>query len=348
PDGSPVEQVSLSTGKVNYLLTDANGSVRAVLDGSSGAIDATTTYDSFGNPTTTPLSQGGVNYPGLTQYTPMGAGAAYTDPSGLQTADGSTLTDNGTGQGLTSLAATGSKSGHMRVFWDKKAVGTGSKTKGCKTKGRGWIYTPTATPNGPLPCGGNWYGQSDHTGWNHFAIDWEAQSGDTVHSQYSGTVSFSGWWDCSAHNCGHKWGFGQAVVVEYNNGVTAWYGHMSHLRFHIGGGSHHRSAHVGAGETLGKSGKTGETYGTNGASEGPYADHVHLGFGSPVKLCDADKGDNDYACTGAKGKYNFTGAVESGTSVKQGVAGGPLISGCKKAKPLGNLRPHTQYRSCFS
>jgi RHS repeat-associated protein len=70
---APIEQVSLSSGAVSYLLADALGSVRGVV-GSSGSLSATTSYDAWGNPQT-----GG----GLTSYTPFGFAGAYTDPDGL-------------------------------------------------------------------------------------------------------------------------------------------------------------------------------------------------------------------------------------------------------------------------
>ena len=350
PDGSPVEQVSLSTGKVNYLLTDANGSVRAVLDGSSGAIDATTTYDSFGNPTTTPLTQGGVNYPGLTEYTPMGAGAAYTGPSGLQTADGSTLTDNGTGQGLTSLAATGSRSGHVTVFWNDKAHGNGSAQashKGwgaCKTKGPGWIYTGS-TNIGNVPCSGYFYGEGDHCGplggfeWDCKAVDWQLVQGQPVLAQAPGKVVFSGWWDCSKGwygKCGHGKTYGQAIVVRYQAPTfTAWYGHLSKLRVHRG--------HVAQGQVLGFSGLTGNTRGLGNAYHGAYADHVHVGWGKGVQLVHTGrlKGTVDFAAQDLKQATKsmplYTGRRKTGHDLSNGL--GPIR--------YTSLHEHQQYASCI-
>jgi len=73
PDGTPFEQVNLNTGTVQYLLSDALGSVRGVID-STGALTTTTNYDAWGNPETTG---------GLTSYTPFGYAGNYTDPTGL-------------------------------------------------------------------------------------------------------------------------------------------------------------------------------------------------------------------------------------------------------------------------
>jgi RHS repeat-associated protein len=73
PSGTPYEQVTLSTGTVQYLVSDAIGSVRGVVS-SSGALTASTSYDAWGNPETTG---------GLTTYSPFGFAGAYTDPTGL-------------------------------------------------------------------------------------------------------------------------------------------------------------------------------------------------------------------------------------------------------------------------
>ena len=48
---APLEQVSLSTGAVSYLVTDALGSVRDVVS-STGAITASTSYGAWGTPST--------------------------------------------------------------------------------------------------------------------------------------------------------------------------------------------------------------------------------------------------------------------------------------------------------
>jgi hypothetical protein len=117
PDGT-MEQVSLADGSINYLLTDADGSVRGVINGSSGSVAKATTFDAFGNPQTPVVNQRGVNYPGLTVNTPIGAGGAYTDPTGLQNAQGSDLSDPSTGQDLAPLSSTaGSSSKPMYAFW---------------------------------------------------------------------------------------------------------------------------------------------------------------------------------------------------------------------------------------
>jgi RHS repeat-associated protein len=65
--------VNLSTGAVNYLLSDMLGSVRGIVS-SAGALTATTAYDAWGNPQTTG---------GLTAYTPFGFAGGFTDPTGL-------------------------------------------------------------------------------------------------------------------------------------------------------------------------------------------------------------------------------------------------------------------------
>jgi len=49
-------------------------SVRAIINGTTGTVTATTAYDAWGNPETTG---------GLTSYTPFGFASAYIDPTGL-------------------------------------------------------------------------------------------------------------------------------------------------------------------------------------------------------------------------------------------------------------------------
>jgi RHS repeat-associated protein len=69
----PVEQVSLATGVITYLMSDALGSVRGTVN-SSGSLTASTSYDAWGNPETVG---------GLTSVTPFGYAGGYTDPTGL-------------------------------------------------------------------------------------------------------------------------------------------------------------------------------------------------------------------------------------------------------------------------
>jgi RHS repeat-associated protein len=73
PGSTPIEQVSLSSGTVKYLVSDALGSVRGVIS-PSGSLTASTSYDAWGNPETSG---------GLTSYTPVGFAGGYTDPTGL-------------------------------------------------------------------------------------------------------------------------------------------------------------------------------------------------------------------------------------------------------------------------
>jgi RHS repeat-associated protein len=73
PNGTPFEQVALSTGTITYLVSDALGSVRGVVS-SAGSLTASTSYDAWGNPETTG---------GLSASTPFGLAGGYTDPTGL-------------------------------------------------------------------------------------------------------------------------------------------------------------------------------------------------------------------------------------------------------------------------
>jgi RHS repeat-associated protein len=74
PNGMPFEQVNLSAGTINYLVSDALGSVRGFVS-SGGSLSASTSYDAWGNPETSG---------GLSSYTPIGFAGGYTDPTGLE------------------------------------------------------------------------------------------------------------------------------------------------------------------------------------------------------------------------------------------------------------------------
>jgi YD repeat-containing protein len=355
PDGT-TEQVNLGNGEISYLLTDAEGSVRGVVSGSSGSVTRSTTYDAFGNPQTAAVSQGGVNYPGLTVNTPIGSGGLYTDPTGLQT-DGSDMSDPTTGQDMASVAASGNKNGHMRVFWDRRAHGNGSaypkkseEYADCHTRGWGWIFTgATAGPPDNFetgtPCTGFFYNEGDHGNpehYNKFAIDWQMVRDEPIYAQYSGWVTFSGLWNQQAGGCGGATvycGYGYAVVVQYKNGITAWYGHMNRLRFRNVSYPNHKQW-VAQGTPLGKSGRTGLAQGTNKQIKGPYADHVHVGWGRNIVLY------------GAHGL--FPGAPHSqnsGYPIPQASRGTPLYTGCRTHGPyrssLTSLHAHEQVPSCF-
>jgi YD repeat-containing protein len=67
---APAEQVNLSTGAVTYLVADALGSIRGIVN-ASGTLAGTTSYDAWGNAQT---------LGGLTGSTPFGYAGSYTDP----------------------------------------------------------------------------------------------------------------------------------------------------------------------------------------------------------------------------------------------------------------------------
>jgi RHS repeat-associated protein len=68
PGSIPIEQINNTTGTIFYLHHDQQGSTR-LLTSSTGAIEADTTYDAYGNPTAT---KG-------TTTTPLGYDAQYTN-----------------------------------------------------------------------------------------------------------------------------------------------------------------------------------------------------------------------------------------------------------------------------
>jgi RHS repeat-associated protein len=84
PNGTPVEQANLTTGTPEYFVADAQGSTRALL-GASGSVDATFSYDAYGNLTsqtgtaTTPLLYDGQYFDQTTGFYYLRA--RWFDPS---------------------------------------------------------------------------------------------------------------------------------------------------------------------------------------------------------------------------------------------------------------------------
>jgi RHS repeat-associated protein len=74
PGGTPLAQVALGTGVVDFLVSDREGSVRDVVSGTTGLSLAYTDYDVYGNPTASG---------GLGAFMPFGFQGGYTDPSGV-------------------------------------------------------------------------------------------------------------------------------------------------------------------------------------------------------------------------------------------------------------------------
>jgi RHS repeat-associated protein len=71
--GTPIEQVNLSSGTIEYLNSDEIGSVRGVVS-SGGSLSASTSYDAWGNPETSG---------GLTAYSTFGYAGGYIDATQL-------------------------------------------------------------------------------------------------------------------------------------------------------------------------------------------------------------------------------------------------------------------------
>jgi RHS repeat-associated protein len=69
---TPIEQVSLASGTIQYLVSDALGSVRGVVS-ATGSLAASASYDAWGN----------LESSGLTTSTPFGFAGGYTDETGL-------------------------------------------------------------------------------------------------------------------------------------------------------------------------------------------------------------------------------------------------------------------------
>ncbi len=93
---------------------------------------------------------------------------------------------------------------NMYVFWGNAV------NAGCGSHGGALATT----------CGGNFYGQGDHTGQDYYAIDWPLYAGNSVFAQWGGTVTFAG------PVTGQLYGYGNWVVVNYGSGFYGYYAHL--------------------------------------------------------------------------------------------------------------------------
>ena len=344
PDGT-VEQASLASGAAEYLVADPTASVRGVVASSTGYLTAWTTYDSYGNPETPPTSNGVSTFPGLTELTPLSFEQQYSDPSALTT-DGSVLTDNATG--ISSGSAGVNEAGALDLFWDHNAWGTAHWWKECAAK-RGTLLAAGGTPGSP--CNGFFYKQGDHgddqtnckktctlqgNPWDLYAIDWQAQFGDSIHAQLSGHIRFAG--ASTLGNCGYSNvtdTYGNELVVKYSDGIWAWYCHLSSFPAWVKAGA--QNTWFPDDEVLATSGKSGFTCGIKGGyyfnkkcphEGGLFADHVHVGFG-----------------------YHGTvtaGGIASMTPMRQAKPGHALFNSCPggRARYFTSLAAGGRYHSC--
>ena len=351
PDGT-IEQVALTNGQANYLLTDSSGSVRGIVSATTGALTASTTFDAYGNPETPAMTQGGVSYPGLTAYTPLAVVGLYADATATVT-NGTNLTDPSTGVDLAP-ATPPRTAGAMRMFWDPRREGpdTGLPARqkpeypGVARLGRGTIFSGGDQQKGYVngtPCSGYFYAEGGHGGkgnpacpkctlsgnpWDLYAIDWQAQVDTGIFAQHSGWIKFA---NTSAENCGTgKNGVpGLELVIKYTNGIWSWYCHLSSIPSKIqkAAGTNQQFA---SNTLLALSGKSGYTHGPTGTLNGKFADYVHEGMGY------------DMVVTPQAG-------ITSGNPVKQASMSHPLYDGCTSSPHYyPTLAPHHPYHSCWS
>lgn len=94
----------------------------------------------------------------------------------------------------------------MYVFWGQ------SVNAGCGSHGGALATT----------CGGNFYGQGDHTGQDYYAIDWPLYTGNSIFPQTpTPQVTHGGWTQGSFYR------YGNWVVLDNGWGVFSYYAHMN-------------------------------------------------------------------------------------------------------------------------
>ncbi|MBC3899119.1 peptidoglycan DD-metalloendopeptidase family protein [Acetobacterium malicum] len=151
---------------------------------------------------------------------------------------------------------------------DGTAGGEGGDTStpgGGDTSGGGTTAPPEYSSSYVWPCGGN---ITSEFGWRihpiygdsrfHAGVDIGASSGTPVACAGNGTVISAGW----------NGGYGNCVIVDIGNGLSAVYAHLSAINVSSG-------ETVSAGQTVGAVGSTGDSTGS----------HLHYEvrlYGSPV------------------------------------------------------------------
>ncbi len=162
----------------------------------------------------------------------------------------------------------------MYVFWGG-AVNHGACNPN-KELGGGDLITGGPAPAG---CGGNFYGQGDHTGQDYYAIDWDEAAGNSVFAQKSGgaTVSFAGW------RAGSFSGYGYWVVLDLGTGSDGahYYSYYAHLQ----------DVSVSTGNTV----FVNNVIGHSGCSDSCTGPHVHSAW---VKNPTLDTNGQPYNGTG--------------------------------------------------
>jgi len=137
---APFEQVNRTTGTITYLITDATGSVRAVMS-KDGQIEPTTNYDAYGNTTG-----------GLSSYTPCGFSGSYQDPTGLIYLI-NRYYDPVTGQ-FISVDPLVAQTGQPYSYTGGDPVNAIDPSGMCNAQGNGeaWDLSNPWSPNNPICC----------------------------------------------------------------------------------------------------------------------------------------------------------------------------------------------------
>lgn len=148
---------------------------------------------------------------------------------------------------------------------DGSGDGDTTNTGGGDTSGGGSTAPPVYSSSYVWPCGGD---ITSEFGWRihpiygdsrfHAGVDIGASSGTPVACAGNGTVISAGW----------NGGYGNCVIVDIGNGLSAVYAHLSAINVSSG-------ETVAAGQTVGAVGSTGDSTGS----------HLHYEvrlYGSPV------------------------------------------------------------------
>lgn len=108
-------------------------------------------------------------------------------------------------------------------------------------------------------CGGSFSSPfGSRWGRRHEGVDWSCSVGNTIFASCGGTVTFTGWQN----------GYGNTIIISHGDGLKTRYAHLSSISVSSGD-------KVSQGQTIGKSGNTGN-------STGPHLHFEILLNGEPV------------------------------------------------------------------
>lgn len=128
---------------------------------------------------------------------------------------------------------------HRKAEADAKKRAEAKAAADRKARAKGWV-----TPTTGYVLGAGYAQAGPHWAHTHSGQDFVVPTGTTVRAVHSGTVVTAGWGGA----------YGNNIVIKHADHLYSQYGHLSKIGVTVG-------EHVNTGETIGKSGSTGNSTG---------------------------------------------------------------------------------------